>query len=165
MGNSLMVMGALMGLDLRLGAPRQLWPEDDLIKTARGLAEASGGSVTITEDPAAAVKGADFVYTDVWLSMGEEESAWQERIEQLQPYQVNAKLMKATGNDHARFLHCLPSFHNRDTTVGEHLHEKFSVDALEVTDEVFESAASAVFIQAENRMHTIKAVLVATLGS
>jgi ornithine carbamoyltransferase len=165
MGNSLIVMGALMGLDVRLGAPRDLWPADDLIATARDLAKGSGATVTVTEDPAAAVKGADFIYTDVWLSMGEDESAWADRIKQLQPYQVTAELMKSTGNARTRFLHCLPSFHNRETTVGEHIHEKFGLDALEVTDEVFESAASAVFIQAENRMHTIKAVLVATLGS
>lgn len=164
MGNSLMVMGALMGLDVRLGAPRALWPTDELVATARVLAEASGGHLTITENPEEAVDGADFVYTDVWLSMGEPESAWTDRIRQLQPYQVNANIMKATGNPHARFMHCLPAFHNRDTTVGEHLHETFGVDALEVTDEVFESAASAVFTQAENRMHTIKAVLVSTLG-
>ncbi|MDQ2755627.1 MAG: ornithine carbamoyltransferase [Actinomycetota bacterium] len=164
MGNSLMVMGALMGMDVRLGAPRQLWPNNALTVTARDLAAASGGRVTLTDDPDAAVLGADFVYTDVWLSMGEPESAWAERITQLKPYQVNAERMKATGNDHARFLHCLPSFHNRDTTVGERLHETFGVDALEVTDEVFESPASAVFTQAENRMHTIKAVLLATLA-
>jgi ornithine carbamoyltransferase len=165
MGNSLMVMGALMGIDVRLGAPRDLWPTDELVTTARGLAEASGGHLTLTDDPDAAVKGADFVYTDVWLSMGEPESAWAERINQLRPYQVNAQLMKATGNPHARFMHCLPALHNRETLVGEHLHQAFGVDAVEVTDEVFESAASAVFTQAENRMHTIKAVLVATLGS
>jgi ornithine carbamoyltransferase len=165
MGNSLLVMGALMGIDVRLGAPRDLWPTDELVTTARGLAEASGGHVTLTDDPEAAVKGADFVYTDVWLSMGEPESAWAERIKALQPYQVDAQLMKATGNPHARFLHCLPAFHNRDTTVGEHLHQTFGLDACEVTDDVFESPASAVFTQAENRMHTIKAVLVATLGS
>jgi ornithine carbamoyltransferase len=165
MGNSLMVMGALMGIDIRLGAPRELWPTEELVTTARRLAEASGGRVTLTEDPDAAVKGAEFVYTDVWLSMGEPESAWGERIKQLQPYQVNAHIMKATGNPHARLLHCLPSFHNRDTTVGEHIFQTFGLDALEVTDEVFESPASAVFTQAENRMHTIKAVLVATLGA
>jgi ornithine carbamoyltransferase len=164
MGNSVMIMGALMGIDVRLGAPPALWPTDELVSTARGLAEASGGHVTITEDPESAVKGADFVYTDVWLSMGEPEAAWAERIKQLQPYQVNDQLMKATGNPGARFMHCLPAFHNRDTTVGEHLHQTFGVDALEVTDDVFESPASAVFTQAENRMHTIKAVLVATLG-
>jgi ornithine carbamoyltransferase len=165
MGNSLLVMGALMGIDVRLGAPRELWPTDELITTARDLAEASGGHVTLTDDPDAAVKDADFVYTDVWLSMGEPESAWADRIKALQPYQVNAQLMKATGNPNAHFMHCLPAFHNRDTTVGEHLHQTFGVDALEVTDEVFESAGSVVFTQAENRMHTIKAVLVATLGA
>jgi ornithine carbamoyltransferase len=165
MGNSLMIMGALMGIDVRLGAPRGLWPTDELVTTAQALAEASGGRVTLTDDPGAAVKDADFVYTDVWLSMGEPETAWADRIKALQPYQVNATLMKATGHANARFMHCLPAFHNRDTTVGERLHQTFGLDACEVTDEVFESAASAVFTQAENRMHTIKAVLVATLGA
>jgi ornithine carbamoyltransferase len=164
MGNSLLVMGALMGMDVRLGAPRELWPAEDLVTTARRLADASGGRVMLSDDADAAVLGADFVYTDVWLSMGEAESAWAERIDALHPYQVNAHTMKATGNPNARFLHCLPAFHNRDTEVGEHLFEAFGLDALEVTDEVFESAASAVFTQAENRMHTIKAILVATLG-
>jgi ornithine carbamoyltransferase len=165
MGNSLMVMGALMGLDVRLAAPRDLWPTDELVTTARGLADASGGKVTLTEDPDAAVAGADFLYTDVWLSMGEPETAWADRIEQLRPYQINAHTMKATGNPSARFLHCLPAFHNRDTEVGAHIFDTFGLDALEVTDEVFESPASAVFTQAENRMHTIKAILVATLGA
>jgi ornithine carbamoyltransferase len=163
--NSLMVMGALMGLDVRLAAPRELWPTEELITTARGLADASGGTVTLTTDPDEGVAGADFVYTDVWLSMGEPESAWKERIDALLPYQINSHLMKATGNPEVRFLHCLPAFHDRGTEVGEHIYETFGLDALEVTDEVFESAASAVFIQAENRMHTIKAILVATLGS
>jgi ornithine carbamoyltransferase len=165
MGNSLMVMGALMGMDVRLAAPRDLWPTDELVITARGLADASGGQVTLTEDVDAAVAGADFLYTDVWLSMGEPESAWADRIEQLRPYQINANTMKATGNPNTRFMHCLPACHNRDTEVGEHIFEAFGLDALEVTDEVFESPASVVFTQAENRMHTIKAVLVATLGA
>jgi ornithine carbamoyltransferase len=164
MGNSLMVMSALMGISVRLAAPRALWPTEALVATARALAEASGGTVTLTEDPDQAVEGADFVYTDVWLSMGDPETAWAERIELLRPYQVNAHTMKATGNPHSKFMHCLPAFHNRDTVVGEQLYERFGLDALEVTEEVFESAASVVFAQAENRMHTIKAVLVATLG-
>jgi ornithine carbamoyltransferase len=165
MGNSLMIMAALMGVDVRLAAPAELWPSDDLVSAARGLADASGGRVTLTADPGEAVAGADFLSTDVWLSMGEPESAWKERIELLRPYQVNAHLMKATGNDATRFLHCLPALHDRDTEVGEQIYEKFGPDALEVTDEVFESPASAVFTQAENRMHTIKAILVATLGA
>jgi ornithine carbamoyltransferase len=164
-GNSLMVMGALMGMDVRLAAPRNLWPDERLVTTAQGLADASGGRVTLTDDPDAAVAGADFLYTDVWLSMGEPESAWADRIEELRAYQISAHTMKATGNPNAKFLHCLPALHNRDTEVGEQLFETFGLDALEVTDEVFESPASAVFTQAENRMHTIKAILVATLGA
>jgi ornithine carbamoyltransferase len=163
--NSLMVMGALMGLDVRLAAPRQLWPTDELTTTARGLAEASGGTVTVTSDPDEAVAGADFLYTDVWLSMGEPDSEWKDRIDALRPYQINSQLMKATGNPHTRFLHCLPAFHDRGTEVGEHIYQTFGLDALEVTDDVFESPASAVFAQAENRMHTIKAIIVATLGT
>jgi ornithine carbamoyltransferase len=164
MANSLMVMGALMGIDVRLCAPRGLWPTEELTTRARGLADASGGRVTVSDDPEAAVRDADFLYTDVWLSMGEPEAAWGERIEALRPYQVNAHLLKATANPATRFLHCLPAFHDRGTEVGAHIYETFGLDALEVTDEVFESPASAVFAQAENRMHTIKAVLVATLG-
>jgi ornithine carbamoyltransferase len=163
--NSLMVMGALMGLDVRLAAPRALWPTDELVTTARGLADASGGSVTLTENPDEGVTGADFLYTDVWLSMGEPETEWKERIDLLRPYQITSHLMKATGKPDTRFMHCLPAFHDRGTEVGEHIFETFGLDALEVTDEVFESPASVVFAQAENRMHTIKAILVATLGS
>jgi ornithine carbamoyltransferase len=163
--NSLLVMGALMGVNVRLAAPRTLWPTEELTATARGLADASGGSVTLTSDPDEGVVGADFLYTDVWLSMGEPESEWKERIDELHPYQITSHLMKATGKPDTRFLHCLPAFHDRGTEVGEHIFETFGRDALEVTDEVFESPASAVFSQAENRMHTIKAILVATLGS
>ncbi len=164
MGNTLMLGGAVLGMDVRLGAPRGLWPEEALVARARELAAASGGKVTLTEDPKAAVAGVDFVHTDVWVSMGEPESVWAERIRLLAPYQVNRALMEATGNPRAKFLHCLPSFHNRETKVGEEIFRKFGIEAMEATDEVFESPASLVFDQAENRVHTIKAVLVATLA-
>ncbi len=164
MGNTLMLGGALMGMDVRLGAPKHLWPVEDLVAKANELAAASGGKVTLTEDPKAAVAGVDFVHTDVWVSMGEPDSVWAERIKLLLPYQVNAALMAATGNPKAKFLHCLPSFHNRDTKIGEEIFKKFGIDAMEATDDVFESPASVVFDQAENRLHTIKAVLVATLA-
>ncbi|GAA1246684.1 ornithine carbamoyltransferase [Oryzihumus leptocrescens] len=163
-GNSLLVAGALMGMDVRMVAPRPQWNHDEVIASARSLAERTGARITHAEDPAEGVRGVDFVYTDVWLSMGEPKELWQQRIDLLKPYQVNAALMKATGNPAARFMHCLPSFHDRHTTVGEQLFEQTGMEALEVTDEVFESDASIVFDQAENRMHTIKAVLVATLG-
>jgi len=163
-GNSLLVAGALMGMDVRMVAPRPQWNHDEVIASARSLAERTGARITHTEDPAEGVRGVDFVYTDVWLSMGEPKELWQQRIDLLKPYQVNAALMKATGNPAARFMHCLPAFHDRHTTVGEQLFEQTGMEALEVTDEVFESDASIVFDQAENRMHTIKAVLVATLG-
>jgi ornithine carbamoyltransferase len=164
MGNTLMLGGAVMGMDVRLGAPKHLWPNDALVTKARELAAVSGGKVTLTEDPAEAVRGCDFVHTDVWVSMGEPDSVWAERIKLLQPYQVNAKLMAATGNPKAKFMHCLPSFHNRATKVGEEIFKKFSIEAMEATDDVFESPASVVFDQAENRVHTIKATLVATLA-
>lgn len=164
MGNTLMLGGALMGMDVRLGAPKHLWPVDELVAKANELAAASGGKVTLTEDPKAAVRGVDFVHTDVWVSMGEPDSVWAERIKLLLPYQVNAALMAATGNPKAKFLHCLPSFHNRDTKIGEDIFRKFGIEAMEATDDVFESPASVVFDQAENRLHTIKAVLVATLA-
>ncbi|HRY44673.1 MAG TPA: ornithine carbamoyltransferase [Thermoanaerobaculia bacterium] len=164
MGNTLMLGGALMGMDVRLGAPKHLWPVEELVAKANELAAASGGKVTLTEDPKAAVAGVDFVHTDVWVSMGEPDSVWAERIKLLLPYQVNAALMAATGNPKAKFLHCLPSFHNRDTKIGEEIFKKFGIDAMEATDDVFESPASVVFDQAENRLHTIKAVLVATLA-
>ena len=164
MGNTLMLGGALMGMDVRLGAPKHLWPEASLVAKAHELAAAHGGKVTLTEEPKAAVRGVDFVHTDVWVSMGEPDSAWAERIALLRPYQVNAELMAATGNPKAKFLHCLPSFHNRETKVGDEIWKKFGIEAMEATDEVFESGASVVFDQAENRVHTIKAVLVATLA-
>ena len=164
MGNTLMLGGALMGMDVRLGAPKHHWPVEELVAKANELAAASGGKVTLTEDPRAAVQGVDFVHTDVWVSMGEPDSVWADRIKLLLPYQVNAALMAATGNPKAKFLHCLPSFHNRDTKIGEEIFKKFGIDAMEATDDVFESPASVVFDQAENRLHTIKAVLVATLA-
>ena len=164
MGNSLMTIGAILGMDVRLGAPESLWPAPELVDEARALAEASGARLTLTADPVEAVRGADFVHTDVWVSMGEPKEVWAERIEQLRPYQVNASTMAATGNDHALFMHCLPAFHDRQTTVGEEIYAEFGLEGLEVTDEVFSSPASIVFDQAENRMHTIKAVMVATLG-
>jgi ornithine carbamoyltransferase len=151
-------------MDVRLAAPKALWPDDELVKTCHGVAEETGARLTLTEDVDEAVTGADFLYTDVWLSMGEDASKWGERIEQLRPYQVNAELVRRTGNPAVRFLHCLPAFHNRETKVGAQIYEEFGMDGLEVTDEVFESPTSIVFDQAENRLHTIKAVMVATLG-
>ena len=164
MGNTLMLGGAMTGMDVRLGAPKHLWPEGPLVAKARELAAASGGKVTLTEDPKAAVKGCDFVHTDVWVSMGEPDAVWEERIRLLKPYQVNAALMAEAGNPACKFMHCLPAFHDRRTKVGEEIFKKFGLDGMEVTDEVFESGASVVFDQAENRVHTIKAVMVATLG-
>jgi ornithine carbamoyltransferase len=165
MGNSLLVMGALLGMDVRLGAPRSLWPDADVVATARRLAEASGARITMTDEAAEAVSGVDFVHTDVWVSMGEPKEVWAERISLLRPYQVNSELMAATGNDAALFMHCLPAFHNRDTAVGEQVFADHGLDGVEVTEDVFESPASIVFDQAENRLHTIKAVLVTTLSA
>jgi ornithine carbamoyltransferase len=163
MGNSLMVGGALFGMDFRIVAPRALWPEAALVERCRALAEQTGGRLTLTDQVGEGVEGADFVHTDVWVSMGEPDSVWAERIELLRDYQVNAAVMRATGKDDAKFMHCLPAFHNRDTKVGEDIFQKFGLDGLEVTEEVFESPNSVVFDQAENRLHTIKAILVATL--
>jgi ornithine carbamoyltransferase len=162
--NSLLVGGAMMGMDVRIVAPRGLWNPERVIAAAAAIAETTGARITHTEDVDEGVAGVDFVHTDVWVSMGESKERWAERIELLLPYQVNADLMKRTGNPHVRFMHCLPAFHDRHTTVGEQLFQETGLEALEVTDEVFESDASIVFDQAENRMHTIKAVLVATLG-
>ncbi|AWV00226.1 ornithine carbamoyltransferase [Burkholderia sp. JP2-270] len=165
-GNSLMIVGAKLGMDVRLCAPRHLWPHDELIAQCREIAAKTGARLTLTEQPAEAVKGADFIYTDVWVSMGEPEEAWVERIRTLLPYQVNAALLAATGNPRVKFMHCLPAFHDAHTVVGKQLADRFGLtDGVEVTDEVFESDASIVFEQAENRLHTIKAVLVATLAS
>jgi ornithine carbamoyltransferase len=165
MGNSLMVGGAKMGMDVRLAAPEGCWPEADLVGRCRDLMNTTGGSLTLTESVEEGVRGADFLHTDVWVSMGEPESKWAERIDLLRPYQVNSEVMAMTGEPPAKFLHCLPAFHDRETRVGEEIFEKFGLDGMEVTDEVFESEQSIVFDQAENRVHTIKAVLVATLGA
>jgi ornithine carbamoyltransferase len=164
MGNSLMVAGCKLGMDVRLCAPEHLWPNEQLVKTAQMIAEETGARLTLTEDVDEGVLGADFLYTDVWVSMGEDPGVWQERIELLKPYQVNLDVVRRTGNPHVKFLHCLPAFHNRETKVGKEIYEKYGLDGMEVTDEVFESERSVVFDQAENRMHTIKAVMVATLG-
>lgn len=165
MGNSLMVGAAKMGIDFRACAPKSCLPDEQLVNTCRELAKQSGASILLTEDIEPAVRDCDFIYTDVWVSMGEPETVWDERIQLLQPYQVNAELMKKTGNPHVKFLHCLPAFHDTHTKVGKQMFEKYGLDGLEVTDEVFESPASIVFDQAENRMHTIKAVMVALLGN
>ena len=164
MGNSLMVTGCLLGMDVRICAPKQLWPAPELVEKARQLAEQSGARFLLTEDVKKGVKGVDYLHTDVWVSMGEPAEVWDERVKLLLPYQVNAKLVEMTGNPKVKFMHCLPSFHNRETKVGEEIYQKSGLDGLEVTDDVFESPRSIVFDQAENRMHTIKAVMVATLG-
>ncbi len=164
MGDSLLIGGAQMGMDVRLCAPKNCWPVASIQADARAIAEQTGARITITEDIDAAVQGVDFIYTDVWVSMGEPQEKWAERIKLLMPYQVNAELMAKAGNPRVKFMHCLPAFHNTDTTVGKELQEAFGIDAMEVTEDVFEGPASIVFDQAENRMHTIKAVLVATLG-
>nr|WP_138936597.1 ornithine carbamoyltransferase [Roseovarius arcticus] len=165
MGSSLMVGAALIGMDIRLCGPLSCWPDADLVTQCRTIAETTGARITLTEKHAEGLEGADFVYTDVWVSMGESDNVWEERIALLSPYQVTAKIMELTGNPYAKFLHCLPAFHNRDTEVGETTFQKFGIDCMEVTEEVFESPASVVFDQAENRMHSIKAVLVATMGA
>ena len=164
-GNSLLVMGAKLGMDVRLCAPEHLWPTEELVKASQLIAEETGARVTLTADVDQGVAGVDFLYTDVWVSMGEDQSVWEERIKLLKPYQVNADVLRRTGNPKVKFLHCLPSFHNRETKVGEQIFQTYGLDGLEVTDEVFESEHSVVFDQAENRMHTIKAVMVATLGA
>jgi ornithine carbamoyltransferase len=165
MGNSLMVGGCKLGMDVRICAPKHLWPADELVSAGRHIAAETGARLTLTELVEEAVHGADYIHTDVWVSMGEADSVWEERISLLKPYQVNAEALKLSGNPAVKFMHCLPSFHNRETKVGEQIYQKFGLDGLEVTEEVFESPASIVFDQAENRMHTIKAVMVATLGS
>ena len=165
MADSYLVGAAKLGMDFRIASPRSLWPRQEIVDLAHGIAEQSGSKINITEDVEEAVNGADVLLTDVWVSMGEPADVWKERIDLLLPYQINRRTMELTGNPNVKFMHCLPAFHNKDTTVGEDLFEKFGLDALDVTDEVFESPASIVFDEAENRMHTIKAVLVATLGS
>ncbi len=164
MGNSLLVGGAKMGMDVRIVAPKALQPDAALVARCREIAKETGARITITDNPQEGVKGCDFLYTDVWVSMGEPAEVWEERIGLLKPFQVNAQLMKATGNPRCKFMHCLPAYHNRETKVGEDVYQKFGMDGVEVTEEVFESSASIVFDEAENRMHTIKAVMVATLG-
>jgi ornithine carbamoyltransferase len=164
MGNSYLVTGALLGMDVRIAAPRSLWPEESVVAAARSLAEATGARVTLTEKVEEGVLGADFVATDVWVSMGEPEEVWEERIELLRPYAVTMDVLRATGNPDVRFLHCLPAFHDLGTAVGREIHRRYGLESLEVTDEVFESEHSVVFDEAENRMHTIKAVMVATLA-
>lgn len=164
MGHSLLVTGAMFGMDVRLVAPKALQPDSTVVKPAKALAERTGATITITDDVGKGVKGVDFLYTDVWVSMGEPKEVWGERIKLLMPYQVNAEVVKATGNPGVKFMHCLPAFHNRETRVGEDLFEKTGHEALEVTEEIFESPRSIVFDEAENRLHTIKAIMVATLG-
>ncbi|MER7830619.1 ornithine carbamoyltransferase [Streptomyces sp. NPDC095602] len=164
MGNSYLVTGALLGMDLRIAAPRAYWPADDVVARARELAERSGARITLTEDVSEGVAGADFVATDVWVSMGEPKEVWDERIAALRPYAVTMDVLRATGNPAVRFLHCLPAFHDLGTAVGREIHERHGLTELEVTDEVFESSHSVVFDEAENRLHTIKALMVATLA-
>ncbi len=164
MGNSYLITGALLGMDVRIGAPRDLMPKAQLIETARELGKKSGARITLTDNVQDAVRGADFIATDVWVSMGEPASVWGERIELLHDYQVNARVLEMAQNPNVKFMHCLPAFHNRETEMGEEVYQQFHVDAMEVSDDVFESPASVVFDEAENRMHTIKAIMVATLG-
>ena len=164
MADTYLVGGAKLGMDVRVAAPKSLWPRDEIVAFAQETADQTGATITITDDVAAAVKDADVLLTDVWVSMGEPDDVWKERIELLKPYQVNAETMALTGKPDTKFMHCLPAFHNTDTEVGKEIFEKFGMDALEVTDDVFESPNSVVFDEAENRLHTIKAVMVATLG-
>lgn len=164
MGNSMMITGCLLGMDVRICGPKELHPAPELVDKAQGLARKSGARFTLTDDVEKAVQGVDYLYTDVWVSMGEAKQVWDERVRLLKPYQVNSHMVSLTGNPNVKFMHCLPAFHNRETKVGEEIFEKTGMEALEVTDEVFESDRSIVFDQAENRMHTIKAVMVATLG-
>ena len=165
MGNSLMVGGVKLGMDVRIVGPHALWPAETLVQTCQQIAAETGAQLTLTESVAEGVKGTDYIHTDVWVSMGEPEAVWEERIRLLKPYQINAQTMALSGNPEVKFMHCLPAFHNRKTKVGEQIYQKYGLDGMEVTEEVFESKASIVFDQAENRMHTIKAVMVATLGS
>ncbi len=165
MGNSLMVMGCKLGMDVRLCAPQALWPEEELVATCREIAAETGARLTLTESVAEGVGGVDYLYTDVWVSMGEAKEAWEQRIQLLTPYQINMDVVRQTGNPKVKFMHCLPAFHNRETKVGEEIYEQTGLNGLEVTEDVFESPHSIVFDQAENRMHTIKAILVATLGA
>jgi ornithine carbamoyltransferase len=165
MGNSLLIGAAKMGMDFRSIAPKEVQPEADLVKTAMEIAKETGAKITVTDNVKEGVKDCDFLYTDVWVSMGEPTEVWNKRIELLKPYQINKATMDATGNKNVKFMHCLPAFHNRETKLGEEIFQKFGLDGLEVTEDVFESEASIVFDEAENRLHTIKAIMVATLGS
>lgn len=164
MGNSLMVGAAKLGMDFRACAPKSLWPEESLVAKCREIAKETGAKITLTENVEEGVKGCDFLYTDVWVSMGEPTEVWAERINLLKPYQVNKRAMELTGNPNCKFMHCLPAFHNRETVVGEDIYKQFGIESMEVSEEVFESPASIVFDEAENRLHTIKAVMVATLA-
>ena len=165
MGNSLMVGAAKMGMDFRAVAPKTGQPDKELVDQCLEIAKETGAKINVTDNVEEGVKGVDFIYTDVWLSMGEDPSLWEKRIKEMLPYQVNSELLAKTGNPKVKFLHCLPAFHNRDTKVGEEIYQKYGIEAMEVTEEVFESEASIVFDEAENRLHTIKAVMVATLGN
>lgn len=165
MGNSLMVGAAKMGMDIRLVAPKAYWPEEELVSECQSIAKHTGGKITLTENVEEGVKGCDYLYTDVWVSMGEAPDAWDERVAMMTPYQVNMDVIAKTGNPQVKFMHCLPAFHNDETTIGKQVAEKYGMNGLEVTEEVFESQHSIVFDEAENRMHTIKAVMVATLGA
>ncbi len=164
MGNSLLVLGVKLGMDVRFGAPQHLWPEEALVAQCRQIAACTGARITLTEDAAEAVRGVDYIHTDVWVSMGEPKEVWAERIAILRPYRVDEALMAASGNPAVKFMHCLPAIHNRETRIGEWLYQEFGLDGVEVSEAVFEGPASIVFDQAENRMHTIKAVLVALLA-
>jgi ornithine carbamoyltransferase len=165
MADSYLIGGGKLGMDVRVASPRSLWPRDEIADLARSIATETGARITITDDVKEGVQGADVLLTDVWVSMGEPDEVWTQRIDLLKPYQVNRELMDATGNPDVKFMHCLPAFHNTETQVGKEIFEKFGMESLEVTEDVFESPASIVFDEAENRLHTIKAVMVATLGS
>ena len=164
MGNSLLIGAAKMGMDFRSVAPKEIQPSEELVQQAKEIAKETGARIMVTDQVEEGVRNCDFLYTDVWVSMGEPEEVWKQRIELLKPYQVNKQLLEQTGNPDVKFLHCLPAFHNRETKIGEEIHQKFGIESMEVTEEVFESEASIVFDEAENRMHTIKAVMVATMG-
>ena len=164
MGRSLLVNGALLGADVRIVAPKELWPDEECVAAAHQVAESTGACITLTESVEEGVAGVDFVHTDIWVSMGEPKEVWDERIAMLRPYQATASLVKATANPDVKYLHCLPAFHDRATTVGQDIYDKTGMNGLEVTDDVFETSTNAAFDQAENRMHTIKAVMVATLA-
>nr|MDA3780806.1 ornithine carbamoyltransferase subunit F [Bacteroidales bacterium] len=164
MGNSLMIGAAKMGMDFRSVAPKSVQPSKELVAQAKEIAKETGAKIFVTDNIEEGVKDCDFLYTDVWVSMGEAEEVWKQRIDLLKPYQINSKVMKMTGNENTKFMHCLPAFHNIKTKVGKDIYDKFGIESMEVSDEVFESEASVVFDEAENRLHTIKAVMVATLG-